>query len=269
VLTHKHVDLKEEFDRRRTEVNGIPAAFQNLHARAVEAEAVAQSLREDNDRLRERVAVYAQVTTNCAPNSTAASRTHRPAPSGACQLPLTHRTSWRCCPLCTPKGLGKGLSHNGFQLHRGVMGTGSISTRRHVDGLQLRIVSFGFGHGPAPSADLVLDLRERFRDPHVSPHMRKLTGHDPKVIAKVLSTRGVGDYIDRIFTAITALVDLELGTVILAAGCTGGRHRGVVVADQLFLRACAVGWTAQVLHRDIEKDVLAGHRPTSTRTTTS
>ncbi|MDO0923973.1 hypothetical protein QQY24_00320 [Streptomyces sp. TG1A-8] len=61
VLTHKHVDLKEEFVRRKSEANGIPPAFQPLHARAVDAEAAAQALREDNDRLRERVAVYAQV----------------------------------------------------------------------------------------------------------------------------------------------------------------------------------------------------------------
>ncbi|MDQ1022291.1 hypothetical protein [Streptomyces afghaniensis] len=63
VLTHKHVDLKEEFVRRKSEANGIPPAFQHLRARAraIDAEAAAQALREDNDRLRERVAVYAQV----------------------------------------------------------------------------------------------------------------------------------------------------------------------------------------------------------------
>jgi hypothetical protein len=45
----------------KSEANGIPPAFQHLHARAVDAEAAAQALREDNGRLRERVAVYAQV----------------------------------------------------------------------------------------------------------------------------------------------------------------------------------------------------------------
>lgn len=61
VLTHKHVDLKEEFVRRKSEANGIPPAYQHLHARAIDAEVAAQTLREDNDRLRERVAVYPQV----------------------------------------------------------------------------------------------------------------------------------------------------------------------------------------------------------------
>ncbi|HWU05605.1 MAG TPA: hypothetical protein VN520_04255 [Streptomyces sp.] len=61
VLTDKHVDLKEEFTRRKSEANGIPLAFQHLYARAVDAEAVVHALREDNGRLREHVAVYAQV----------------------------------------------------------------------------------------------------------------------------------------------------------------------------------------------------------------
>lgn len=61
VLTHKHVDLKEEFTRRKTEANGIPPAFQHLHARTVDAESTIRTLREDNDRLRDQVSVYAQV----------------------------------------------------------------------------------------------------------------------------------------------------------------------------------------------------------------
>ncbi|MER6425719.1 hypothetical protein [Streptomyces sp. NPDC001137] len=40
VLTHKHVDLKDEFVRRKSEANGIPPALQHLHARAIDAEAV-------------------------------------------------------------------------------------------------------------------------------------------------------------------------------------------------------------------------------------
>ncbi|CQR59375.1 hypothetical protein (plasmid) [Streptomyces leeuwenhoekii] len=52
---------KEEFARRKSEANGIPPAFQQLHARAIEAEAASRALRKDNDRLREQVAVYAQV----------------------------------------------------------------------------------------------------------------------------------------------------------------------------------------------------------------
>ena len=61
VLTHKHLDLNQEFARRKTEANGVPPAFQHLHARTIDAESAARTLREENERLREQVAVYAQV----------------------------------------------------------------------------------------------------------------------------------------------------------------------------------------------------------------
>lgn len=61
VLTHKHTDLKDEFDRRKQEANGVPSAFQPLHARVVDAEATNAKLRTENEQLRERTKVYAQV----------------------------------------------------------------------------------------------------------------------------------------------------------------------------------------------------------------
>lgn len=139
------------------------------------------------------------------------------------------------------------------------MATDSISTGEPIDP-QLRVISFGFAHAPAPAADLVLDLREWFRDPHVSPRLRELTGRDPEVIANVLSTPGVGAFVDRIFSAVAALVHLELGTVSLAVGCAGGRHRSTVLCEQLFFRALSAGWTAVVHHRDIDKPVLTTRR---------
>ena len=61
VLTHKHRDLKDEFEKRRDDADGIPAAFQTLHARARDAEAANSKLTAENRRLREQVEVYAQV----------------------------------------------------------------------------------------------------------------------------------------------------------------------------------------------------------------
>lgn len=62
VLTHKHPDLKTEFEYRRTEVNGIPAAFQSTYSRSLDLEAANQRLRDENALLTERIEVYAQVT---------------------------------------------------------------------------------------------------------------------------------------------------------------------------------------------------------------
>ena len=61
VLTHKHRDLKDEFEKRRNAANGIPAAFQALHARAHDLETANSKLTAENRRLREQTEVYAQV----------------------------------------------------------------------------------------------------------------------------------------------------------------------------------------------------------------
>lgn len=141
------------------------------------------------------------------------------------------------------------------------MATHATRTHDQAGDLQLRVVSVGFGHGPAPvGADLVIDLREWFRDPHVSPEMRELTGRDYAVIANVLSTPGMVAFIDRVFAAVGELVGLGLKTVTVVVGCVGGRHRSVVAADQLFFRARAAGWSAEVVHRDLALPVLTSRR---------
>lgn len=60
VLTHKHPDLRKEFEDQRDKVNGIPQAYQHLHARVVDLEADNKRLRADKSTLSQRVDIYAQ-----------------------------------------------------------------------------------------------------------------------------------------------------------------------------------------------------------------
>lgn len=71
VLTHKHPDLKDEFERRRTEANGVPPAFQNLQARITDLEHANRRLRETNAEQAERIEVYAQVIHELTTENTA------------------------------------------------------------------------------------------------------------------------------------------------------------------------------------------------------
>lgn len=61
VLTHKHPDLKAEFERQRAQANGIPAAYQTMAAQVTDLSQANSRLRAENSELRQRVDAYAQV----------------------------------------------------------------------------------------------------------------------------------------------------------------------------------------------------------------
>lgn len=119
------------------------------------------------------------------------------------------------------------------------------------------IVSFGYLHAPAPEADVVLDLRRAFRDPHVDPRMRELTGRDRLVRRAVIRTSGIR----RLLRATTRQVQAyasgpSVNGIVIGSGCAGGRHRSVVVADRLARRLRRRGHTVTVIHRDIRQPVV-------------
>lgn len=121
----------------------------------------------------------------------------------------------------------------------------------------VEIVSFGFLHAGAPEADVVLDLRRAFRDPHVDPALRQLTGHDRPVRRTVLRTSGIR----RLLRATTRQVQAydrgpSVDRIIVGSGCAGGRHRSVVVAEQLARRLRRRGHTVTVTHRDLHQPVV-------------
>jgi UPF0042 nucleotide-binding protein len=117
----------------------------------------------------------------------------------------------------------------------------------------ITIISFGYLHGQPPAADITQDMRP-FRDPHVDPAMRQLTGTDPAVIAKVLDTPGVRDVIDQLTQAATQAA--RGSSLVYAVGCAGGRHRSVVVANTLAYALAAQGFRVTVKHRDVHRPVV-------------
>ena len=119
------------------------------------------------------------------------------------------------------------------------------------------ITSFGYGHGPAPEAHIVLDLRTHFRDPHVDPALRGLTARDQRVRRAVHDTPGVLELVDATAAAVRAyLAGPSAGPVTVAVGCVGGRHRSGVVADTLRIVLDDHDIPAAVQHRDIDRPVI-------------
>ncbi|MGW6979643.1 RapZ C-terminal domain-containing protein [Streptomyces sp. NPDC054932] len=121
-------------------------------------------------------------------------------------------------------------------------------------GPALTITSFGYGHQPggvAPAAHLTLDLRQHFRDPHVDPALRELTGRDQEVITAVLSTPGIPALIAATVQAARAFLGgPSVGPLHIAAGCVGGRHRSYVVASALGTLLADLDPTVVHLHAD-------------------
>ncbi|MCX5528957.1 ATPase [Streptomyces sp. NBC_00006] len=128
----------------------------------------------------------------------------------------------------------------------------------------VEIVSFGFLHGPLLDengdpllVDLTVDLRRHFRDPHVSPQLRYMTADDEPVRRAVLGTPGVSELVLATVAAIEAFASgPSAGTVTVADGCAGGRHRAPVFARALADRLTASGHQVTVQHRDMHRAVV-------------
>ncbi|WP_375165651.1 ATPase [Streptomyces sp.] len=118
-------------------------------------------------------------------------------------------------------------------------------------------MSFGFLHDAAPEADVVLDLRRAFRDPHVDPRMQQLTGRDRLVRRAVMRTTGIRPLLRATVRQVLAYTKGPKGDhIVVGSGCAGGRHRSVVVAERLARRLRRRGHTVTVHHRDIRKPVV-------------
>lgn len=121
----------------------------------------------------------------------------------------------------------------------------------------VEIVSFGYLHGEPPAAHLTIDLRHHFRDPHVAPELRYMTADDEPVRTAVMNTPGIAELVEATTVAVAAFASgPSAGTVAVADGCAGGRHRAPTFARALAERLTAAGHTVSVRHRDMAKDVV-------------
>ncbi len=123
--------------------------------------------------------------------------------------------------------------------------------------LAVTICSFGHKHGPARDADLVLDVRF-LPNPHWEPSLRPLTGFDPQVIAYVARDGRLQEFYDHLFPLLDYLLPQYVtegkAHLVVAVGCTGGRHRSVAIAEDLgtHLRGDE-RYVIDVQHRDVDR----------------
>jgi UPF0042 nucleotide-binding protein len=129
--------------------------------------------------------------------------------------------------------------------------------RQRAGRLALTFMSFGFKHGPPREEDLAFDVRF-LPNPHYESELRDLTGHDERVIEYIARDGRLQELYDRLYSLLDFLLPEYVAEgkahLVIAIGCTGGRHRSVAIAEHLAARyAEREELTVAVAHRDIDK----------------
>lgn len=126
----------------------------------------------------------------------------------------------------------------------------------HAARMQTSVVSFGYKHGIPLDVDIVLDCRF-LPNPYWVDELRAHSGLEAPVRDYVLAQPATGHFLDKIEDLLAMILPSfeEEGKSYLtvALGCTGGRHRSVVLAEALTERLAGRGIRAASFHRDIDR----------------
>jgi UPF0042 nucleotide-binding protein len=124
--------------------------------------------------------------------------------------------------------------------------------------LMVSIVSFGYRYGLPADADLVFDVRF-LPNPHFVPGLRRFSGKDRKVARYIRSFPQTREFLRRVESLLLFLLPHYVregkSYLTIALGCTGGRHRSVMMADSVRRALAARGYTVKSMHRDLEREV--------------
>jgi len=122
--------------------------------------------------------------------------------------------------------------------------------------MQTSVVSFGFKHGVPLDVDLMFDCRF-LPNPYWDESLRSHSGLEPEVRAYVLDRPETLAFLDKLDDLLTMLIPAYMkegkSYLTVAMGCTGGRHRSVVLAEELSRRLDAHGLPTTVFHRDVDR----------------
>jgi UPF0042 nucleotide-binding protein len=122
----------------------------------------------------------------------------------------------------------------------------------------LTLQSFGFKYGLPPDADLVADMRF-LPNPFWDERLRPFTGEDAEVREYVLAQTGATEFLEAYSAALRPVLEgyqrENKSHSVVAVGCTGGKHRSVVMVRELAERLAAVpGVAVRVTHRDLGRE---------------
>jgi UPF0042 nucleotide-binding protein len=127
---------------------------------------------------------------------------------------------------------------------------------REESKIMVYVTSFGYRHGVPADSDLVFDVRF-LPNPNYIPRFKKLSGRHPSVARYIRSFPQTVEFVDRISELLIYLVPHYIregkSYLTIAFGCTGGRHRSVMIADKIRKSLVQAGFKAKINHRDLAK----------------
>lgn len=121
----------------------------------------------------------------------------------------------------------------------------------------ITLVSFGFKYGMPTDGDLVFDVRF-LPNPYYVDSLRQKTGNDQEVKNYVMESDTALTFLNKLEDMITFLIPNYIAEgknqLVICIGCTGGKHRSVTLANELYNRLNKLEYGLKVEHRDIDKD---------------
>ena len=133
-----------------------------------------------------------------------------------------------------------------------------FSTDKDYSNMIVTIMSFGFKFGIPQDADFVFDVRF-MPNPYYEESLRKKTGNDQEVRDYVMNSDNSKQFLEKLtelmsFTTKQFIDNEDRHHIVVAIGCTGGRHRSVTVANELYQAMQKLPYSVRVFHRDIAND---------------
>ena len=122
--------------------------------------------------------------------------------------------------------------------------------------MHVQVMSFGHKYGNPGDLELLFDVRH-LPNPHFVPELKRLSGHDSRVVKYLRSHEEVKETLQRFTDLLSYLLPLYKregkSYVTVGIGCTGGRHRSVMIANALARALRREGFDAHASHRDVRK----------------
>lgn len=129
--------------------------------------------------------------------------------------------------------------------------------------LSVTVLSFGFKYGIPVDSDLVFDVRF-IPNPFYIPELKQYSGNDEPVKEYVLKQDETATFIEKLVDMLKYLIPnyIKEGKrqLIISIGCTGGRHRSVAIANEVYERLNKENYNSRIEHRDVSEDLHKGEK---------